>query len=141
MNKVLTSRVLMYLLGIAATVLFLVLFSAFDAEAKVIELKSSDQVRLELGKPGAIVVLYGADWCPACQQYHPKYDKLSKTMPNVRFYYMNIDRIQIKDHAHKFSYIPAIFAGKDKASLMNSDVYSPTGEVDTKEFIKKQLAK
>lgn len=87
----------------------------------VVELRTPDQVKVELAKPGPMVLLYGAPWCPGCQMFDPIYEKISENprMKDVRFYHMNIDDIALKGHEGKIPYIPTAFVGRSEDELRN----------------------
>jgi thiol-disulfide isomerase/thioredoxin len=90
------------------------------ANATVIDLKTADQVKTELAKPGPRVLMYYTDWCPSCHEFMPTYKKLSNSMTNIKFYTMNLDKLALKEHAGKVPYIPTMFVGKSDSDLRNN---------------------
>ena len=105
-----TNRVVAYLIAITLVALFLAIFNSAMANAAVIELTSPAQVKRELSKPGKMVLMYGAPWCPACKNFHPIFEKASKEMKYIRFYYVNVDKLGLHGHEKDVTYIPMVFA-------------------------------
>ena len=94
----------------------IIIFSP-STNAAVINLTTTTQIKMELVKPGPKVLLYYTDWCPSCQEFKPTYKRLSNSIPNVKFYSMNSDKVRLKEH--NFSYIPYMYVGKSSDDLRN----------------------
>ena len=88
--------------------------------AKTIPLNNPDEVKVELAKPGPVVLLYGTTWCPACENFKPVYEKLSDEVSGVRFYTMDCDKLRLTEHKDAFQYIPTTFVGKSGQDLRDN---------------------
>ncbi|KAJ5970280.1 Thioredoxin [Penicillium vulpinum] len=47
-----------------------------------------------LGSDDAAILDCYADWCPACKAIAPKYEELSDTYNQVKFYKVDIDKVE-----------------------------------------------
>jgi len=131
-----------YLLG-GFTMAALIMFFSVQANGKVINLDTPAKVKVELAKPGPMILFYGTTWCPGCTILQPKYEALSKKMKNVRFLYMDSDKIGLKEHKGMVQYIPFLVVGKDEKHLRNSPCKEPDdlerSEVGIRKFIEECL--
>lgn len=84
---------------------------------RVVELKSPEQVKSELAKPGPVVLLYSTEWCGACKAFKPTFDSVSNLMTDVRFYRLDADKLGLKEHAGKIKYVPTIYVGRSEKTL------------------------
>lgn len=113
---------------IIAVVLSIIFLICCRSEAGVVELTTPAQVKKEFAKKGPFVVLYYTQWCGACKSYKPEYRRESENFPNVRFYRMDVDKIQVKEHQKKVPFIPMLFYGKDEQTFRNDPCIAKNGE-------------
>jgi thiol-disulfide isomerase/thioredoxin len=98
-------------------ILALLLLMPCLASATVTQLNNPEQVKTEFAKPGAIVLLYFATWCGACEAFEPDYAKLATEVSGARFYKMDCDALRIREHDKLFDSIPTMFVGKSGQDL------------------------
>lgn len=87
--------------------------ASFAAE----KLETPDQVKAAFAKNRPMVIMFYADWCPACKSAKPSYAKAEKALAGkVDFYLMDSDKIRLR-MAKDFEGIPAFIAGTSEKDL------------------------
>lgn len=111
--------------------LSLVTSTVFAAE----KLENPEQVKAAFAKGRPMVIMFYADWCPACQSTKPRYAEAEKALAGkVDFYLMDSDKIRLR-MAKDFDGIPAFVAGTSEKDIRSARTLE-TGGMSTKDLIK-----
>jgi|ERR1051325_1028252 thiol-disulfide isomerase/thioredoxin len=80
-------------------------------------LTSAAEVKAAFAKGRPMVIMFSAEWCPACKWTKPQYLEAEKQFAGkVDFYTMDTDKIGLK-MKKQFSGIPAFVAGHNEKEI------------------------
>lgn len=114
---------------------------SLPTNARVVEVKKIPELvkTLEIQNPS--VVLFSADWCPACKIFHPIYEKLSDQM-SMNFLVVDVDNPDMFPLASGIPAIPTVLVlslrkDAEGTHILACDVDAP----NTLENVKKSILK
>jgi hypothetical protein len=110
-----------------ATMMMLTMMFTTTTHAKVEILDTVAKAKAFLAVGTPMILMLGSDSCSGCKMSFPDFEATSNKFSNVRFGYLKVDRIRIKELRGKYDYIPSYVAGSTEAEL-RSGKYLNTNE-------------
>lgn len=90
-----------------------------------------------LATGAAIVVKFGADWCPPCRQMVPELIKASAELSSVLFIEVNIDSFKNIASRYGVRSIPAVFVFKNGSTVSQTTGYKDSSSLTS--FVRSAL--
>ena len=118
------------------TLILMVLLSFIPVQALAAEvLRTPEQVKAAFAKGRPMVIMFYADWCPACRSTKPNYLKAEEKLAGkVDFYLMDSDKLRLR-MAKDFDGIPAFVAGTSEKDIRSGRTLE-VGGMSTEAIVK-----
>lgn len=94
--------------------------TASIASAKVINVTSEADYKAIVNQAKPVIIMFGADWCPACKEAKPAFIKAEKLYKGkVIFAYFDLDIVQVGGIPYIPSYVTTYITGNFNQDSLN----------------------